>query len=94
MVSYENIKKGLMNLKLKVQKVQIKKYSGVASLSASKEREIAAEIQLILKQISKVILGSSLKERRKLVEVRESLMKMLEKDKISFGMVYALPSKL
>ena len=94
MASYADIKKGLMNLKLKVQKVQIKKYSGVASLSASKERKIAAEIQLVLKQIGKVILGSSSSERKKLVTVRESLMKMLEKDKIDFGMVYALPSKL
>lgn len=39
MVNYDDIKTNLATLKKMVQKVQIKKYSGVAALSLSQERE-------------------------------------------------------
>ena len=55
MIDCEDIKKELINLKLRVQKVQIKKYSGVASLSLSGEMKIAAEIQAILRDIGSAV---------------------------------------
>lgn len=94
MVNYDDIKTNLATLKKMVQKVQIKKYSGVAALSLSQEREIAAEIQLIGKNIGKIIQTQPTDKRKKLVSVREKLGKMLKSDQFPFAVAYSLPNEL